>query len=359
MLDYDIWRDPAYVPTLRAYAIDPHNIDLVRGEIDGLQQEGSITWGYDSDTRVSAQISVLDPYFPEGSWIRLIADKPDGSKDELGTFAISHIQREFVGEGSVLVTYDLQSVLWSISEDKAPRHYGIGSGVKTQNAFAAVCNTCGKKYKFIPGCKNTTIGSNIVYEVDDSLLTILYDLADRSTNRVGCDGHGRITLGAYTAPKSRQADVAIDERDSRSIVLDDSLTEDDSSGEAFNRTIVHYKGRPEGSDNDVEILASSDVGSTDSISSGQRGFTRAKVHSVSEMSPVTQARANQLVNTYLADDRDRNILRDRKIMWIPMYYDTNIVEWTDKQGKKSKWLARTVDGNFADWTMSLTMKKVV
>ena len=358
MLDYESWRDPAYVPTLRAYAIDSHNLDLVRCEIKNVQQEGSITWGYDSDTRVSASISVLDPDFPDGSWIRLVADKTDGTKDELGTFVISHIQREIVGENSILATYDLQSVLWSVSEDRAARHYGIGSGVKFQNAFAAVCNVCGRKYAFLPGSKNSTIGSNIVYEVDDSILTIMFDLVDRSNNRLDCDSHGRITVGAYTAPKSRSVDDTIDERDSRSIVLDDSLTEDDSSGEAYNRTIVYYKGRPEGAENDIEILASSDVSTSDSISSNKTGFTRAQVHSINEMSPVTQARANQLVNTYLADDRDRGIERSRKIMWIPMYYNTNIVEWTDKRGNKSKWLARTVDGNFADWTMSLTIKKV-
>ena len=354
MLDYDAWRDPAYVPKLRAYAIDVHNPDLVRCEIDRLQQTGSITWGYDSDTRVSAHISVLDPDFPYPSWIRLVVEAP-GYKEEIGTFIVSHVKREEVGEKSYLYSYDLQSVLWSISEDRGGYHYCVGAGVKTQDAAARICDICGKRYRWLPGCRNTSSGSATVYEMGDTFLHILYDLCDKANNRLDCDGHGRITMGAYTEPSKREPDVAIDERDSRSIVIDSGLTEDDSTGEAYNRTVVHYKGRPEGADEDVEITALSDFAGGD-LSSAVRGYTRAQIHEVNDMSPVTQARANQLLSEYTPDDRDRNIVRDRTIMWIPMK-GGNMVRWTDMHGQTSKWLAKTVEGDFASWTMKLTLKK--
>lgn len=357
MLDYEKWRDPAYVPILKAYAVDPHNIDLVRCEIDRVQQNGHITWGYDSDTRVSATINILDPDFPYGSWIRLVVEAPD-YREELGTFAISHIQREEVGENSLLVSYDLQSVLWALSEDRGGYHYCIGAGVKTKEAAARiVSDVCGRKYKFLPGMKETSSGSAIVYEVGDTFLSMLFDICDRSNNRLDCDGHGRITFAPYISPKNREPDVEIDERDSRSIVINSGLTEDDSTGEAYNRTVVYYKGRPEGSSSDVEVIASSMPERSEPISNAYTGVTRTKVHSISDMSPVTQARANQLTSTYASDDRDRNILRDRTIMWIPITGGT-VVKWTDKFGNVTKEFARTVEGNFDDWTMSLTMKKV-
>lgn len=355
MLNYEAFRDPAYPLRLHAYAVEPHNMDSVRCEIDGLQQGGSITWGYDSDTRVSAEISVLDPEIPDGSWIRLVVKAP-GYSEELGTFAISHIQREEVGEGSVLWTYDLQSVLWALSEDRGGYHYCVGSGVRAQDAAARVCDICGKAYRWLPGCRNTASGSATVYEMGDTFLHILFDIADKSGNRLDCDGHGRVTMGAYTAPAQRSPDVEIDERDSRSIVLDSGLTEDDSSGEAYNRTVVHYKGRPEGSDSDIEITAVSGVPTGSPISPSITGVTRTQVHEVNDMSPVTQARANQLVNEYVSDDRDANITRSRTIMWIPMR-EGDMLRWTDLGGDTSKWLAKTVDGDFGEWTMKLTLKK--
>lgn len=357
MLDYERWRDPAYIPVLKAYAVDPHNFDLTRCEIEGLQQSGHITWGYDSDTRVSASISVLDPTFPHGSWIRLVVEAPEYT-EELGTFAISHIQKEEVGENSLLVSYDLQSVLWALSEDRGGYHYCIGSGVKTQTAAARiVSDVCGRKYRFLPGMRDTASGSNTVYEIGDSFLSILFDICNKSNNRLDCDGHGRITFEPYISPRNREYDVEIDERDPRSIVLDSGLTEDDSSGEAYNRTIVYYKGRPEGSDKDVEILAGGQVVSSDPISASVTGVTRTQVHTVNDMSPATQARANQLVSTYISDDVDPNITRDRTIMWIPIKGGV-VMKWTDKLGVTGKWFARTVEGNFDDWTMSLTTKKV-
>ena len=357
MLDYEVWRDPAYVPKLRAYAIDPRNVDVVRCEIDRLQQTGSITWGYDSDTRVSASISVLDPDFPDGSWIRLVVEAP-GYSEEIGTFIVSHIKREEVGDNSVLVQYELQSILWVLSEDRGGYHYCVGAGVKTQDAAARVVSEiCGKKYRWLPGCRNTSSGSATVYEMGDSFLHILYDLCDKANNRLDCDGHGRVTMGAYTKPSSREPDVAIDERDSRSIVIDSGLTEDDSTGEAYNRTVVHYKGRPEGSDNDVEITAISGAPASSAVAAGKRGITRTQVHEVNDMSPVSQARANQLLNDYIDDDRDRNITRDRTIMWVPIS-GGSVIKWTDMRGNTSKCLARTIEGHFDSWTMKLTMKRV-
>lgn len=354
MLNYDAFRDPAYELSLHAYAVDPHNIDSVRCEIDRLQQGGHITWGYDSDTRVSAEISVLDPEIPDGSWIRLVVKAPDYS-EELGTFAISHIQREEVGEGSLLWTYTLQSVLWMLSEDRGGYHYCVGSGVKTQVAIARVCDICGKRYRFLPGMRDTASGSATVYEMGDTFLHILFDLCDKSNNRLDVDGHGRVTVEAYTEPSKRSPSIEIDERDSRSIVLDSGLTEDDGTGEAYNRTVVHYKGRPEGADEDVEITALSDFAGG-ALSSNVRGYTRAQIHEVNDMSPVTQARANQLLAEYTPQDRDRNITRSRTIMWIPMK-EGDMLRWTDLDGNTSKWIAKTVDGSFEDWTMKLTIKK--
>lgn len=356
MIDYEAFRDPAYELVLRAYAVEPRNVDVVRCEIDHLQQEGSITWGYDSDTRVSAQISVLDPTFPEGSWVRLVVEAP-GYSEEIGTFAVSHVKREEVGENSLLVTYDLQSVLWALSEDRGGYHYCIGAGVDSKKAFRTiVSDVCGKKYEVLPGCRATSSGSATIYEIGDTFLHILFDICDKANNRLDCDGHGRVTMGAYTAPAKREPDVAIDERDSRSIVIDSGLTEDDGTGEAFNRTVVHYKGRPEGSDSDVEITALSGASSSEPISAATRGVTRTQVHEVNDMSPVTQARANQLLNDYIPDDRDRNILRDRHIMWIPIHGGT-VIKWTDMRGSTSKWLAKTVEGDFGSWTMKLTLRK--
>lgn len=352
----DKWRDPALGLRLRAWAIDPHNLDVTRSEIQGvIPGDCSVTLGYYSDTRASASICVLNPSFPDGSWIRLTVDDSEGGTEEIGTFCIASSSSEESDRGKV-VTYTLQSAIWAISEDRQGFLWVIGEQTRASTALAAACDGCNRAFEIAASFNDFTSGSTVSYDVEDPFSSILFDICSRSNNRMDVDGHGRLVFSAYAAPSERGADWEVDERHERSIVIASGLTEDDGSGEAYGRSIVIWKGQDEGSDEEREVIAQADVDGSHPASFQRRGYLRAIVHSESEMNPSTQDRAAQLARQYLPGDSDSKKTSQRTVMWCPISAG-DMLQLTKMDGTSSLWLVQTADCDFGSWTKRLTLKE--
>lgn len=351
MRDLDIWRDQTRVDELTVQMVDPHTLSVVRGEL-GSVMDCTITEGYFTDGRVSGQVTALDDdTYVADSMLRIVHRIPDiGYSAELLTGYVTQLQRDH-SDNSTTTTYSLDSTLWALSEDTLPRHFSIGAGATTDQAFESVLRkTCGREYLLLPGAKNSRFSQTVVYELGDSFLSDLFDICDRSGNRLDVDGHGRITIAAYVPPSAREPDWVIDANESRSIVLDEGDGWTDKPGEAYNRVIVVHKN------GDNETVGYVDAGAGYRYANGNVGWLRAKVISENDLSPDTSARATELARQRLAENVTVETERKVKCMYFPVH-EGEVIRFS-LDGDTRKCLVKQVDADLSDWTVSLTLKEV-
>lgn len=346
----EIWRDGTRRDELHAYMIDPHNLDVVRGELTNIKAgTASLTEGYYTDTRISGSIEIAaDGTWQDGSWIRLIHTCPDyGYSEELATLIPTKISHTYTS-----TKFELQSVLWALDADMLPCHYAIGEGATAFEAFRRICDTCGKTSSILPEAHDYRYSSTVVYEIGDSFLSDLFDIANTASDRLSCDAHGRITLAPYIKPANRTEDLVLDMRDTRGIVAASDGSWDEEPWKVSNRSIVVFKG-----DNDFELIGGADVDATSRYSSARRGYTVAKIHTENDMSPQTAARATELARQYLLSDSTETITRQITTRWLPIHQG-DIARLIEADGTSKKYLVKDIDKDCGAWTCDLTLKEI-
>lgn len=347
MNDLSKWADTTHEPELIVEMVDPHNLDVSRGKLDGVTNL-TMTDGYYSNTKVSGSLTTIADNYIGGSWLRV---RVDGL--EIATFGVQKVHPKQAPEKAEEKSYDLQSVLWMIDEDIWTPLYTIAAKTQASTILKNVADIVGKSLVLMPGFNDGWFGSAVAYEHTDSFRSILADVCSRYNDQLGVNGHGQITAGPYRDPASKEVSWPLDADDEKGIILDPGYEDEDATGSAYNRTIVIASS----SDSNAQpIVASSDAPASDEISSSYRGWTRAKVHQVSEMTPYTQARAQQLVNQYKTDDRSKGKTRSCTCIWFPVK-GGEVVDYI-QNGKHKKWLVQTAEHNFINWTVALTLKEV-
>lgn len=297
------WADARLKHGIRVTQVDPHNLDAERGELTNLILSGcSVSYGYYTDTRVSAQLKTLGSNYIDGSWLRIYHSVGDDWEEELGTFVLQDEPSYTWESGAKIYTYDLQSVLWALSEDYCTSHFSIGKGAKTLDVFDRICEIVGKNGIHNPGANNYRYSTAKVYEAGESYLQFLFDLCSVSNNRLDVDGHGRITISPYVPPSGKAATWGVDSHDLRTLLLSSEISWSSSSHEIPSRVIVIY------SNSDTEIIGTASRPSSSPYSSARRGYTIAKTYSISEMTPATKKAAQALAQQYLdASDASREL----------------------------------------------------
>ena len=339
------WKNTAYTPTLTVQMVDPWNIEKTRGVLEGVTKS-STTDGYYSDTKISGSIETIGDNYIPGSWLRIAVDG-----EPVATLGVQSVKSTQAPEGTEKKSYTLQSVLWMLDADVNSDLVTIGQNTTGSAVIRSIGKTTGKSVTFSPGWRDSLYQTAKVYERTDSYRKILADICSKANDQLGADAYGRIEIAPYTAPASKTSSWTIDVDDPRGVVLSPGYDDDDETGNAYNRTLVIATGL-----NDQTIVAASDAPASDPVSWAQRGWTRTAVHQVSDMTPFTQDRANQLVSQYIPDDRSRGITRSCTCLYFPVA-GGDVVDWI-QDGKRSRYLVQTVDNDYFAWTSKLTMKKL-
>ena len=349
MNDLSDWSDRSIKSGIRVFMIDPHNLNIIRGELEHLVLSGcSVSFGYDTDTRTSANLETLGSNYISGSWLRIVLYHGDASI-EIGTYVMKNPPGMTIKNGEKHYTYELQSVLWGLSEDYCVGYFSIGSGTYTVDAFEKICTTCQKEY-LINGARNYRYTASKIFEAGESYLSFLFDICDISNNRLDVDGHGRITLSPYNTPSSITPSWTVDEKDPNTMLLSSDIKESTSSEDVPGRTIVIY------SNGDQEIIASADRDSSSEFSSQRRGFMIAEKYQVNDLSPATKARAQQLAEEYLKKS-DKVITLECSMLYFPCKCGETIN--LILENKKKKYMIQSISEiKFDEMTMNLTLKEV-
>ena len=353
MQELSMWLDPAREDVLRVVQLSPNQLDGTLGDLAGVLPSGaSTTEGYYTDNRVSARLTVIESQREPYAWLRLVHECPGYEwSEELGTFVVAEEDTTYQ-DGTSTTEYDLRSILWAISSDTQPFHFSIGAGATAHAVFQRICQTVGKEGRILAGAGDYRYSDSVVYDVGNSYLSDLFDVASTAGDRLNVDGHGNITLGPYTPPRQRDPDWVLDASAQRSIVLDSGgIKVEDTTGQATSRVVVAYKS------GDTEINAGADVDSGSPYSSARRGYTIAETKQVTDMSPATQAQADAVARQDLAlNTADAGRVRSCKCLYFPVHAG-DVVEW--REGLSStKYLVKQCDRDLEDWTVSLELKEV-
>ena len=360
-MTYD-WRDTTRTDRISFQMVNPTDLEASMGELEGVEiGSASLSCGYYTDTRTSGKLTVIGENWVRGSFIRIVHQVPEwGYSHELGTYLVTNDDRQREN-GSWAYDLTLQSMLFGLSTDKLVRPWAISQNAMMLKAAAQCLDNAGRPHDFTGAVDYRFKGARIM-ETGTDRLSIMYALAQLGGNRLDVDGHGNVTMSKYVRPASKAPVWRIDLADPRGVALDglsgstDYLEMPNIVGVCYT-----YNTTKNGKSVQQEINASAQVSADNPHSGAVRGYNVVDFRSLSEMSPATAARAQQLAQQYLANDSVEHVEWQLSTIYLPIW-EGDTVELVISDGEEAyqgvrHCLVKNVDLQLSDMTMRLTLKE--
>lgn len=290
--------------------IDPNNLDAPRGWLDGvLLRNCCITQGYYTDMRVSATIVAVDPGYVENSLIR-IHHYVDawGYHAELGTFFVESSEPT-VSDGHEAVSFSLVSMMARVSDDRLVAHYPIPQGRYALTALRDLATRYGVDLLIADNCPNARYSKTALYEFGESVMTVFFEVADKTNARLGVNGHGAMTVTRYVAPSARTPVFEFSDANG-TIFGSVKITSDFFSTK--NRAGVMAK------QDEAEVMGYADLPSSSPMSRPRRGRRVTVVYNDDELSPFTRAAAAGVARSHLNEDAAEDREYEFDGVYVPM-----------------------------------------
>jgi len=331
--------------------IDPHNLDAVLGNLDGVDFSGSsVSAAYYTDTRTSAKLSVVGDGWVPGSLLRIVAHIGEETRT-LGTYWVYDDDAKRSGE-TWQYSYSLQSALYRISKDRGAGAWIIKGGVKAMTAAAQDLDWAGAEY-VIEG-NDALINEPIVFDGGKNRLEHLMALCTMADNRCDVSPDGRITVEAYKEPSEQEPSFTLDLADHRG-VISDGISRASDRYSMPNRIVVSFTAN-NGSEQ-TEITGYADISGNLSPQNSGRVITDYMV--VDSLNPPTSATAFDLAKQY-ADERKPALEWDIKTAYLPIW-EGDVIALIVHDGAytgRRVCLVKNVDIRLDDLSMSLKLKEL-
>ena len=352
------WHDLTRTGEVVVEQVSPTNLDATMGRLEGVDLGGSsLSWGYYADTRTTGKLRVVGDGWQRGSMLRVTYRIPEwGWQRELGTYIVTNdsASRE---HGAWTYDLDLQSVLYGLSTDLLVRPWAIARNAMALTAARQLVEAAGREL-LSDGAHDMRLKSPKVIETGTSRLSALFALADMCGDRLDVDGHGRVLLEPYVSPASKVPTLTIDLADQRGVALDGIQRSTDWL-KMPNVAAVQFTYNAGGKQR--EINASASIAASSRQSQSARGYTVTDLHTLTEMSPATAQRAQQLAAQYLANDATEHVEWELSTTYLPIKAG-DVVELVihdglaDYRGRR-KCLVKSCELDLGDMTMALTLKE--
>ena len=284
---------------LMVQLVDPLNLTTVKGELNGVERGGKMSYGYYVDDRYRASISTAVPKSDTDGWdglaamrlVHVVSDYTGDLWDEtLGTFYVVKADEDVKG-GKLARSYELKGTLYGLSTNVTPRPFTIAKGSTSTDVIKRIMKTTSRPYRMKAGVRNYKYSGPVVYDAGKSYLSILFDVCNRAQNRVSVDPDGFVSIRPYTAPSSTSPSFSVD-FDSRMFV--GPWTTSDTRLELPERVIVV-------STKDKQTITGTAVAAAGTrMRHSRRGYGIDDFRSVNNMNPFTQKQADSLAKSYLA-----------------------------------------------------------
>lgn len=315
------WMDKKREDVFSYEMVDPFSLDSTRGYLDGvISGSPSLTFGYDTNTRVSGSLEAIPKNYVDYSLIRIYHDVPKwGYHNELGTFFVSDRNGSY-GQRTYKRTFNLTSMLDRISEDALVNNFCIAQDQNAHQMLTNLLNLYAVPFTMDSYLNNKVYTGAIVYEVGENVLETVLDIAAEANIDVNVNGHGTVILSNHVIPSKTSTPVFYFGDNNGTI--DGEISENIDLFGTVNR-VVAYSSKTE-NDNEMMVSGYADR-STDSISSYNKlGRRNTAVESISDLEPFSNEGArSQANNILIAEHDDTPIEYTFSGLYIP--YDTGSV----------------------------------
>jgi len=352
------WADLTRTDRIVVEQVSPTNLDAAMGTLDGVELGGSsLSWGYYVDSRVTGKLTVMGEGWRRGSALRVTHQVPEwGYSRELGTFIVTNDAATRT-RGGWSYELDLQSTLYGLSTDLLVRPWAISANAMALTAARQLVEAAGREL-VADGANDYRLKSTKVITVGTSRLSALFALADMANDRLDVDGHGRVVLAPYVPPSAKVPTLTVDLGDPRGVALDGVKRTTDWL-KMPNVAAVSYTYNSGGKQQ--QINASATVAASSLLAHSARGYTVTDLHELSEMSPATAARAQQLAAQYLTNDGVEHVEWTLSTTYLPItagdVVDLVVHDGADEYRGARRCLVKTCELALGDMTMALTLKE--
>lgn len=337
--------------------VDPLTLNDVRGQLDYVERSGSLTLKYYGDTRAGLTLTTVVPYGETDGWdgsaaLRLVHTVGNDWQENLFTgFVTSRAWSDDAGVRTY--SYELNSPLYALQTEYAASTYTVGANGLALDALKKIFQRAQRPYTISGTALNYRFGSATCYGSDETFLSICYDLADRSGDRLSVDGNGNVVVDKYINPSERAATYELDTSDASAVTIPPGSGSDDRL-EIPARVIVSAKSGT--GDDEVEIIGTASLASTSEFARARRGYQVDSYHSESDMEPFNQEQANAIAKKYLDSESAVSYETELSMMYAPMH--EGYVIKLDHQGESGRFMVSTAALDLNTFIWKLTLKKV-
>lgn len=343
---------------VRVELVDPLNLTTVRGELRGVQPAGRVTLGYYTDNRTTASIRTTNPVGEGDGWdglaamrIRHVVSDYTGDiwEEVLGTWYVTDA-RWSDADGARTWEYTLKGTPYGLATNVTPRAYTLAKGKRALDAMKAIFKTTSRPYRIYGGARDWAPSSALAYDAGKSYLSILFDLCNRSQNRLGVDPDGFVTIRPYTAPSQTAPSysVAASGDGADGMFVAGSLTGAPAWLGLPERVIVSAK---QGN----SVITGTAVAPSGTVQRhSRRGYCVDDFRSVTNLSPFTQRQADALASRYLvsADTEEREC--GHEMRYRPLH--DGVVELLTTPDGTRRWHVKTADLDLSTWVWDLSLR---
>lgn len=331
---------------LTVLCVDPYNLTDVRGELADVTA-ASMTYGYYTDQRWSASLSTFgdDDGYVDQSALRLVHEV-GGWSETLGTFYVT--SRKWSMSDTVRTwAYELRSPLWALEAQLSPSHFTVGKGGKALDAARSIFSATGRPYSIDSNATDYMYGANTVWDIGESYLAMLYDIAGQAGDRVDVWPDGRVRVKRRVAASGLSAERDLDPGDARTVLGAGGMSGEVDDVSVPTRVIVYAR------QDDQEIVSVAGMGGR--YARPVRGFSLDELHSESSLEPFSQGMADSLAKSYLSEASSAKSSVDAESMYFPVH-DAQAVRLR-ADGAWGRYLVKSADIDLFKWTMSLSLEE--
>lgn len=325
--------------------IDPLNLSTVRGRLSEVIG-GELNVEYYGDTRMAAKVSEIGYTWDGSSALRIVHTISDYTGDlfteTLFTGYVTRVERREDER-----TYELASTLHGLDTNVTPGAFSVSAGTRALDVCKRIFKTTSRPYRIMPGAGNYLFGGASVYKAGTSYLSILFDLMDKSNNRISVDEDGIVTVSKYVRPSERTPDWSESTLDERTLIIG-APEYSDGSMTTPERSIVHAEKN--GDSITVTAIAPSGTPSRHAI----RGYCIDDYHEENDLSPFTRAAAQALANKYLSNALEPDREMYHGLMYRPLR--EGMAERLEDDGTVRRWQVSDAVLSFKSWTWQVNFK---
>lgn len=325
--------------------VDPLNLVDVRGKIVE-PSGGELNLEYYGDTRMGAKVEEFGSSWDGTSALRIVHTVSDYTGDLFSeTLFTGYVTR--ANRRNNTRTYELASTLHGLETNVTPGVFSVSAGSMALDVCKRIFKTVSRPYRIEPDAGDYLFSGAVVYEAGSSYLEILFDLMDKSGNRISVDEYGIVTISKYVRPSKRTPDWSESTADARTCIIG-APEYSDGSMTAPERSIVHAE--KDGDTITVTALAPSGTFTRHAV----RGYCIDDYHEESDLSPFTRAAAQALANKYLEEALEPDREMYHGLMYRPLR--EGMVESLYDDGETRRWQVSDATLSFDSWTWEINFK---